>query len=466
MRFGHEDSPVRNVGKCDGESWRLSFPIASRILGFLEEEALGDSEDGLPVIPGYHIHRLLAAGGGGEVYLAFRRGGSEALAIKLLNRSLGSGRLGDDRAWRELDLLSEMRIPGVPTLLDYGIAGGRLYLVAPRIEGLTLDQYCLQRRPALEQRVEVLAKVADIVQTMHEHGVIHRDIKPENIIVQHDGRPVIIDLGIAALLDRNAADSITLTGIPIGTIGFMPPEQARGERASTRSDVYGLGALACFVLTGSLPHEADTALHEAIRRIAHEPARDPHALNPSLPKALAQIIAKALSFDAQARYPSAALLAEDLRRWVNHEVIPWQRLHWFNRQLLAVKRNPRVYLARTAFWLLLLGLLGASFVAVDKAAAAREQERQAAHWESEARKYEVFRNEVVQREKARIALRERQIARVKAAAAKQELLPASLDLLNIAEEIRTLGTGDEAEIELFIRLMNEVFDAAAAQDAD
>src|SRR5204863_9833043 len=138
--------------------------------------------------------------------------------------------------------------------------------------------------------VALLAKVADAVQTLHEHGVIHRDLKPANILIDRRGEPVLVDLGLA----RTENDlSVTLTGDgPLGTIAFMSPEQARGEQTkiSTRSDVYSLGATAYLLLTGQTPHNLAVPLHEAIRRITTESGRPPHRLDSSLPKPLAAIL--------------------------------------------------------------------------------------------------------------------------------------------------------------------------------
>lgn len=186
---------------------------------------------------------------------------------------------------------------------------------------------------------------------LHERGVIHRDLKPSNILIDGHGQPFIIDLGLAAVLAEGLDPTHTLTteGTPIGTPAFMAPEQARGERVgggptserdvatsrhlrteggsadrigvTTRADVYGLGATAYVVLTGQTPHDMNASLHEAVRRVAQDPPRDPRGLDASLPRALGAVLSKACAADAGNRYATAAEFAEDLRRWLRGEPV-------------------------------------------------------------------------------------------------------------------------------------------------
>jgi serine/threonine protein kinase len=204
-------------------------------------------------------------------------------------------------------LLSELRLPCLPQLRDFGEAEGRLYLVTDFIEGRALDEHCAAESLSLRQRVAVLARVAHALQSLHERRLIHRDIKPANILIGAHGDVVIVDLGIAALFGENATQTITSEGVPIGSPAFMSPEQARGERSSitTRSDVYSLGATAYRILTGSTPHDTDTSLGEAIRRVGQDAPRDPIALRHGLPRALAAVLRRCVAPDPRDRYPTA-----------------------------------------------------------------------------------------------------------------------------------------------------------------
>ncbi len=311
------------------------FDAAHRLFTAVEENDTNDPSnsgaggegggEGFPQIAGYVIDRLLGAGGGGTVYRAVRAGSEHTVAIKLLNRRLGAGHGAPEaqRAWRELHLLSQLRLPCLPHVHDYDEHEGRLYIVTDYVDGLPLAEYCEEHALDREARGKLLAAVADCVQTLHEHGVIHRDIKPANIIINPHGQPIIIDLGIAALLTDDVMDTLTAEGAPIGSPAFMAPEQARGDRntISTRRDVYSLGATAYYILTGEPPHDMTATIHEAVRRVAQDPPRDPRELDRTLPKPLASVLWKAVAPKPADRYASAAGFAADLRHWLNREPV-------------------------------------------------------------------------------------------------------------------------------------------------
>lgn len=291
-----------------------------------EGDRPGDDASGFS-LSGYTMEALLGEGASGRVYRARRDATGLAVAVKVIHRRVGAGH-GEtpeaQRAWRELDLLAQLRLPCLPRLLDYGVAGGRLYMVTELVDGPPLDRHCAEHEMGRPERVALLADLAEGVQSLHERGVIHRDIKPSNVLVNGHGQPVIIDLGVASMLARDALETLTAEGAPIGSPAFMAPEQARGERdkISTRTDVYALGATALVVLTGRTPHELTGAtIHDAIRRVADEPAREPRSIDPSLPKRLAAVIGKALSPRPQDRYASAGEFGEDLRRWLRGEPV-------------------------------------------------------------------------------------------------------------------------------------------------
>jgi serine/threonine protein kinase len=382
----------------------LDPAAAARILADLtseshpsEHNANRDAVGRLP--PGYIFDRVLGTGGGGTVYRAFREGSDRPLALKILDYRIGfdapagpGASPAASRAWRELRLLEDLHVPVLPRLIDYGVHQGRLYIATEFIEGRTLDEavstppslgtvqgggtrdapahrdpQASSRKPQAQLAL-LLAKVCDAVQRLHEHGVIHRDLKPSNIMIDAHGEPMLIDLGIAAIMDPAstppplgrgpgggtpdapafsaiAFPTLTETGSPIGTPAYMAPEQARGERQriSTRSDVYSLGATAYRVLTGATPHDTNTTIHEAIRRVAFDEPRDPRTLEPSLPKPLAAVLSKACAREPSRRYATAAEFAADLRRWVNGEPVEavppgaWQRaVRWAGRHPAAV----------------------------------------------------------------------------------------------------------------------------------
>jgi serine/threonine protein kinase len=475
---------------------QLTFEGVGRLMtALLKEEDHETRAAGAPQIDGYVIDQLLGRGAGGSVYLAWWGEHDEPVALKVLSTPLGRQK-SDSRAWRELDVLSQLKIHGVPRVLDYGVAEGRMYITTKFIEGKTLIQHCDQSNLSLNDRVGLLIAVADLVQRVHEHGVIHRDLKPTNIIIQPDGTPVLLDFGIAFLTQGYGSDSVTAAGDPIGTVAYMAPEQARGENdsLSSRCDIYAMGAIACELLTGRTPHDVHVAVHEAIRRVAQESPRPPIELNPQCPKSLSGIVGKALEAKSEDRYASAAALAEDLRRWRRHEPIPWQKTRWFARHWLALKRNPAAYLAKAAIWFLVFTTLFASSLAYagfktaegerlnaaeasklkDEAQALAEDQRKfadqqtkaAAHWEAQARERDAWLQQVRQSEIDRVNLRERQKARVQKAVDSGDLYGASIVLLNFAEEFKELRSDDRAMLDAFVEYFDQLIEQAAAKSTD
>ena len=291
-------------------------------------------------VPGYVIERLLGQGGGGWVFRAFKVGAATPVALKVLRSRAGETEAR--RTWRELELLESLRLPHVPRLLDYGMTEGHLYFASEFVDGLTLEAHCLATGASQRTRVELLARVAEVVQELHEHGVVHRDIKPSNVIVTAAGAPVLVDFGLAVASGNETI--LTTEGTPVGTPAFMSPEQARGDRSAvtTRSDVYALGATSFVILTGSPPHDTSAPLHEAIRRVAQDPPREPRSLNARLPRALAAILSKACDPAIERRYASPAAFAEDLRRWLSGDSVMAYSWNPGAKVARALRRHPVV----------------------------------------------------------------------------------------------------------------------------
>jgi serine/threonine protein kinase len=299
-----------------------------------------ETPEGLPQVEGYRVEAELGRGAGGVVYRATSLTSGRPVALKLLHAQAGAR---TDRAWREVEMLSQIRSPNVVQVLDYGLAGGRLYIATGLVEGRPLLEHARAQGLDRRARVSLLARITDAVQTLHEHGVIHRDLKPSNILISEHEEPVIIDLGIAALVSQNVMQTLTAEGAPIGTPAYMAPEQARGDRASisTRSDVYALGAIGYHLLTGQTPHEMSETIYESVRRVGEDEPRPGRALDPSLPRALESVLLRACARRARDRYESSAAFGKDLRRWLRREPVsagrqrPWTRVtRWATRHPL------------------------------------------------------------------------------------------------------------------------------------
>ncbi len=328
----------------------LSFAAASRVLAAIQDgpgvRGEGRANSALPPIEGYMLERELGRGGGGVTYLAHKAGSGAKVALKLLHLPLSEGR-ASQRAWRELDVLQQIRSPSVPRLLDYGLASQSLYIATEYVEGTPLDRRFESPAPRdaddLRTRVRMLERLARAAHSLHERGVIHRDLKPSNVIVGKGDEPFIIDLGIATLVTPDPMATLTVEGAPVGTPAFMAPEQARGERdsISTRTDVYALGAIGSWLCTGATPHDlAGATLHEAIRRVGSEEPRQPRSVSPELPRLLAAVLAKACAPKPGERYMSAAELAADLGRWLRREPVLATSPGVWRRIARRVERHP------------------------------------------------------------------------------------------------------------------------------
>lgn len=471
---------VKNDSSSMADLPPLSTIQASRLVSALiQDDSVSHSSEGidpgLPTIKNYVIDRRLGSGGGGSVFHGMRVGTDRSVAIKVLHKRL-SEREAAERAWRELDLLNQIRLPGFPHLYDYGVQDGRMFIVSEHIEGQSFDDYCRTQSPKIEECVKLLIKIARKIQRLHEHGIIHRDLKPENILIDADGEPTIIDLGIATLIADDVTETLTTEGTPLGSPAFMAPEQARGEKKaiSTRSDIYGLAATACLILTGKTPHDVDAPLHESIRRIAQDAPRSVRKLMPSLPKSLALVLDRALSIEPSQRYASMSAFADDLQRWLDGYPIVWQRPGWLTRQRLELKRNPKMWGLKAAVWLLLVLTFGSTAAAVgfqnvavlqteiaaEREQWAREEEKQKEHWESQSRELEEFRKYAIPKMEQMERRKEQMITRVNLITENRDIQEAMLFLMVLGNDLEDADFTDIELIQWFNDQLNKLFEMA------
>lgn len=274
-----------------------------------------DAEARFPEVPGYDLVDEIGRGGMGVVYEAYQRSTGRKVAIKFMR---GLGRDLSLRFEREIDLLARLSIPGVVAVIDSGVHNGRWYYVMEHVDGVPLDQRVAPGSADIRQTLGLVAAVADVVNSAHERGVLHRDLKPSNILVEEDGRVRLLDFGLAKAVDPdtgvNADITISEPGRPMGTLAYMPPEQAAGQGASVRSDVYAIGVIAFYLLTGRIPIEISGTLVEAVERIRTAPIPRASTLRQRLNADIDAILAKATRKLPADRYASAAELAADIRR--------------------------------------------------------------------------------------------------------------------------------------------------------
>jgi dienelactone hydrolase len=264
----------------------------------------------------YRIERELGHGGMATVYLAHDLKHSRAVALKVLRSDL-TPVLGPERFLREIAVTARLDHPHILPLLDSGDADGQLYYVMPFVEGESLrDRLKRERQLPLDDALAITIELADALHYAHGLGIVHRDIKPENVLVA-GGHARLADFGIAQVTtSMNAADvaSLTATGVAIGTIAYMSPEQATGERAvDRRSDLYSLAAVAYEMLAGQPPHTGATA-DAVLRRRLHEPVSSLSVVRDGVPAGVDAAIRKALARVPADRFSTVQLFSDALAR--------------------------------------------------------------------------------------------------------------------------------------------------------
>ncbi|MDQ3507704.1 MAG: Stk1 family PASTA domain-containing Ser/Thr kinase, partial [Actinomycetota bacterium] len=260
----------------------------------------------------YRLLDKLGGGGMAKVYLAHDEILGRDVAVKVLREQFTDDEEFVERFRREARSAASLRHPSIVQIYDQGEADdGSHYMAMEYVSGGTLKERILARgRLSSDEAASVALKVAKALGAAHEKGVIHRDIKPQNVLLTEAGEPKVADFGIA--LAASAA-TISQTSRVLGTAGYMSPEQALGERACPRSDLYSLGVVLFEMLVGELPYEADTPVAVAVKHI-NEPPPPPGDVNGNVPASLGAITLKLLAKRPEDRYPDAAALADDLRR--------------------------------------------------------------------------------------------------------------------------------------------------------
>ena len=316
----------------------------------IPEEVATSQTNPKNVLGKYVLLKELGRGGMGVVYKAWESPLKRWVALKVL---LGSG--GQEeliRFRREAQTAASLRHPGIVGIFEVGDIGDKHVIAMEFVDGKSLAG---EKLPA-PKAAGLLAQVCHAVEFAHSRGVIHRDIKPHNIMVDREGKPFVMDFGLAKSLEGHS--QITMSGTVVGTPSYMAPEQASGNVASIgkQSDVYSLGAVLYELLTGLPPFKGPNPV-ETLRRVVNEDVQPPSRLNAAVPPDLETIALKCLEKEPARRYPSAAALASDLERFCAGESIAARRDHAATIVARKVKRQwvPMVAVGAT----LALALLGA-----------------------------------------------------------------------------------------------------------
>ena len=258
----------------------------------------------------YHILELIGTGGMATVYKAQCEVLKRDVAIKVLRDSVKDDESALRSFKQEAQAAAKLSHNNIIQVFDVAEEDGLDYMVMELVDGITLKKYIRENGPlSCQESIEFAIQIAQALEAAHSKNVIHRDIKPHNILVTEDKTLKVTDFGIA-----KAAGTETLVvddHNAKGSVHYISPEQARGGFTDARSDIYSLGVVLFEMLTGKVPFDGESAVAVALMHIEKQP---PSVLdfNPAVPSALADIVAKAISKEQQARYQTATELIEDL----------------------------------------------------------------------------------------------------------------------------------------------------------
>jgi serine/threonine-protein kinase len=319
----------------------------------------------------YELLKEIGHGGMGIVYAARQSRPKRIVALKMIR----AGQLAspeDVRRFRsEAEIAATLDHPNIVPIYEVGERDGQHYFTMKRIQGGSLSKHLRLFTSSPRASARLVAKVARAVHHAHQRGILHRDLKPANILLDARGRPHVTDFGLAKRVEGGTV--LTQTGVLVGTISNMAPEQAAGKKQLTTAvDVYGVGTILYELLTGLLPFSAPT-LVETLRLVLDKEPPRPATLNPRLDRDLETICLKCLEKDPVKRYASAEALAEDLEYWLAGEPIEGRRSRVWERALKWVKRRPAAaaLVAVTSVALFVgIGLMAALWVYAEKRAAA------------------------------------------------------------------------------------------------
>ena len=267
----------------------------------------------------YQIIRSIGEGGMANVYLAYDTILDRNVAVKILRGDLATDEKFVRRFQREAISASSLSHPNIVEMYDVGEDDGKYFIVMEYLEGKTLKSLVKKRGAlTLSEVVDIMLQLTSAVACAHDSYIIHRDIKPQNVLILDDGKVKITDFGIAMALNSN---ELTQTNSVMGSVHYLPPEQANGTGASVKSDIYSLGILMYELLTGKLPFKGENAVEIAIKQM-RDPIPSVCEFNPEIPQSIENVVLKAAAKNPKNRYNSVAEMHDDIATALKEE-----RLH-------------------------------------------------------------------------------------------------------------------------------------------
>lgn len=282
----------------------------------------------------YQIMKTIGEGGMANVYLAYDTILDRNVAVKVLRGDLATDEKFVRRFQREALSASSLSHPNIVEVYDVGEDNGSYFIVMEYIKGKHLKQLLKQRgKLTLTEVVDIMLQVTDGMSAAHDKYIIHRDIKPQNIMILENGLIKITDFGIAMALNST---QLTQTNSVMGSVHYLPPEQASGKGATIQSDVYSMGILMYELLTGELPFKGDNAVEIALKHIK-EPFPKIRSILPNLPQSIENIIMKATAKNTKNRYNDAREMHDDLKTALTDERVAEPRYSFKYKELDDVK---------------------------------------------------------------------------------------------------------------------------------
>lgn len=264
----------------------------------------------------YEIIRSIGEGGMANVYLAHDAILDRDVAIKILRGDLASDEKFVRRFQREALSASSLSHPNIVEMYDVGEDNGNYFIVMEYIEGKTLKQLLKKRGClTLSEAIDIMLQLTDGMSHAHDSYIIHRDLKPQNIMISDDGGIKITDFGVAMALNET---QLTQTNSVMGTVHYLPPEQASGKGSTIRSDIYSMGIIFYELLTGILPFKGESAVEIALKHM-RDPLPSIRKQNPAIPQSIENIIMKATAKNPKNRYLDAKSMHQDLLTALNDE---------------------------------------------------------------------------------------------------------------------------------------------------
>ena len=292
----------------------------------------------------YQIIRTIGEGGMANVYLAYDTILEREVAVKVLRGDLANDEKFVKRFQREAKAASSLNHPNIVEMYDVGEDDGNYFIVMEYVNGKTLKSL-IKRRGALSlsETIDIMLQLTSGIAVAHDSYIIHRDLKPQNVMILEDGRVKITDFGIAVALNSM---ELTQTNSVMGSVHYLPPEQANGNGATVKSDIYSLGILMYELLTGKLPFKGDNAVEIAIKQMK-EKLPSITAQNPSIPQSVENVVLKACAKNPENRYDSVKEMHDDLKTVLsesrkNEKKVVYKYKDIEDEEEVVVKEEPKV----------------------------------------------------------------------------------------------------------------------------